>query len=89
MTRAVYLDAVPDQSTETFLRCLKRFSARRGLPAKFISDNGKTFKAATKYLKAVIKDGKVKEYLAGLGTDWHGCLTLSVLHGGEAHFNVL
>ena len=30
----------------------------------------KTFKAATKYLKTVFKDGKVKEYLRGLGTDW-------------------
>ena len=70
VTRAVHLEAVPDQSTETFLRCLKRFSARRGLPAKFISDNGKTFKAASKYLRSVFKDGTVKEYLAGLGTDW-------------------
>ena len=70
VTRAVHLDVVPDQATETFLRCLRRFAARRGLPAKFISDNGKTFKAAAKYLKAVFKDGKVKEYLAGLGTDW-------------------
>ena len=72
MTRAVHLDVMADQSTETFLRCLKRFSARRGLPAKFISDNRKTFKAAAKYLKTVFKDayGTVKEYLSGLGTDW-------------------
>ena len=72
VTRAVHLDVMADQSTETFLRCLKRFSARRGLPAKFISDNRKTFKAAAKYLKTVFKDayGTVKEYLSGLGTDW-------------------
>ena len=70
VTRAVHLDVVPDQSAETFIRCLKRFSARRGLPTKFISDNGKTFKAAAKYLKTVFKDGEVKEYLTGLGTDW-------------------
>ena len=70
VTRAVHLEVVADQSTETFLRCLKKFSARRGLPAKFISDNGKTFKSAAKYLKTVFKDGTVKEYLKGLGTDW-------------------
>ena len=70
VTRAVHLDVVLDQSTETFIRCLKRFSARRGLPTKFISDNGKTFKAAAKYLKTVFKDGEVKEYFTGLGTDW-------------------
>ena len=52
------------------MRCLKRFSARRGVPAKFISDNGKTFKAAAKYLKTVFKDGKGKKYPLNLETDW-------------------
>ena len=63
VTRAVHLDAVSDQSTQTFIRCLKRFAARRGLPRKFISDNGKTFKAADKYIKVVFKDATVKEHL--------------------------
>jgi hypothetical protein len=70
VTRAIHLEATPDQSTETFLRCLKRFAARRGLPTKFISDNGETFKAASKYLKTVFKDGTVKKYLTGLGAEW-------------------
>ena len=70
VTRAVHLDAVPDQSTQTFIRCLKRFTARRGLPHKFISDNGKTFHAADKYIKAVFRDATVKEHLAGLGCEW-------------------
>ena len=70
MTRAVHLDAVSDQSTLTFLRCLKRFAARRGLPRQFVSDNGKTFKAAAKYIQAVFKDSTVKENLADLGTEW-------------------
>jgi len=70
VTRAVHLDTVPDQSTVTFIRCLKRFVARRGLPKRFISDNGKTFKAASKYLDAVFKDGSVQEHLTGLGVTW-------------------
>ena len=70
VTRAVHLEATADQSTETFLRSLKRFAARRGMLTKFISDNGKTFKAASKYLKTVFKDGTVKEYLTGLGVQW-------------------
>ena len=53
VTRAVHLDVVPNQSTPAFIRCLKRFVARRGLPRRFISDNGKTFKAASKYLDAI------------------------------------
>lgn len=40
------------------------------MPAKFLSDNGKTFKAAAKYIKNVMKDGTVTKYLTGLGTEW-------------------
>ena len=53
VTRAVHLDIVIDLSTSTFL---KRFASRRGLLRKFISDNGKTFKVASKYIKAVCED---------------------------------
>ena len=70
MTRAIHLDIVTDLSTETFLRCLKRFAARRGMPSKFVSDNGKTFKAAAKFIKAVFKDDVVVEHLSGLGVEW-------------------
>ena len=70
LTRAVHLDVVTDMSTHSFLRCLKRFASRRGLPRKFVSDNGKTFKAASKYIKAVFEDHTVKEQLAGMGCEW-------------------
>ena len=36
------------------------------MPHKFVSDNGKTFKAAAKFLKNVFKDD-VLQYLSGLG----------------------
>ena len=78
VTRAVHLDAVPDQSTLAFIRCLKRFVARRGLPKRFVSDNGKTFKATSKYLNVVFKDGLVQEHLTGLGVTWQ-------FNGGEVH----
>ena len=71
ITRAVHLNAVPDQSTLAFVRCLKRFVARRGLPRRFVSDNGKTFKAASKYQDTIFKDGSVQEHLKGLGVTWH------------------
>ena len=70
VTRAVHLDGVPDQSTLVFIRCLRRFVARRGMLRSFISDNGKTFQAASKYLDTVFKDGSVQEYLTGLGVTW-------------------
>ena len=37
VTRAVHLDVVQDMSTPAFIRCLKRFTARRGVPTRFIS----------------------------------------------------
>ncbi len=64
VTRVVHLDVTTDLSTETIIRCLKRFAARRGLPRKFLSANGKTFKAAARFIEAVC------DYLAGRGVDW-------------------
>ena len=59
-----------DLSTGAFVRCLKRFAARRGLPHKFLSDNGKTFKAAARFLDVVFKDDTVQEYLSARGIQW-------------------
>ena len=70
VTRAVHLDIVLDMSTETFIRCLKRFAARRGLPIQFTSDNGKTSKAAARFLKTVFKDNDVNNYLAESRCKW-------------------
>ncbi len=50
LTRAVYLDLVPNLSTEEFIRSFKRLVARRGRPKKIYSDNGKTFVAASKWV---------------------------------------
>ena len=70
VTRAVHLDIVCSLATGDFLRCLKRFASRRGLPRKFLSDNGKTFRAAAKFLRAVFKDNIVQEHLARIGCQW-------------------
>ena len=53
VVRAVHLDLVPDMSTPAFLRSFRRFTARRGLPCKMLSDNAKTFRAAAKSLTEV------------------------------------
>lgn len=70
VTCAVHLDIVGSMSTGDFLRCLKRFASRRGLPRKFLSDNGKTFRAAAKFLHAVFKDDTIQDYLVSLGCQW-------------------
>ena len=40
-------------SIETFIRCFRRFAARRGIPRKIVSDNSKTFKSACKELEGI------------------------------------
>ena len=70
VVRAVHLDLVSDLTTPTFLRCFKRFVARRGLPSKVLSDNGKTFEAACKAIHAIISHPDVQTYLTGLGVKW-------------------
>ena len=52
------------------MRCLKRFTARRGLPQRFLSDNAKTFKAAAKAIATMLKEEDVKNYLSQVGIKW-------------------
>ena len=70
VTRAVHLDLVPDMSGPTFIRSFKRFTARRGLPALVLSDNGKTFEAAAKVIESVVSSPEVQRYLDGVGVNW-------------------
>ena len=44
-TRAVCLDLVPDYSSPTCVRGLRRFFSRRGVPESILSDNGSNFTA--------------------------------------------
>ena len=68
--RALHLELVPDMSADTFIRCLKRFAARRGVPRKILSDNGKSFKAAAVFIEKVFKDKTVIDHLSNMRTEW-------------------
>lgn len=70
VTRAIHLDIVPDLSTSTFILSLKQFCARRGLPCQILLDNGKTFKAVSKVVKAIVDNQDVKLYLSQIGVKW-------------------
>lgn len=56
ITRVFHLmiNIVVDLTADSFLRCFEHFTARRGIPHKMISDNGKTFKAAAKSMSTVL-----------------------------------
>ena len=70
VTQAMHLDVVPDLSTHTFIRSLKQFCTRRGIPHKLLSDNGKTFKAAAKVVGSIMDQQDVKQYLSQIGVKW-------------------
>ncbi|KAF6202361.1 hypothetical protein GE061_004760 [Apolygus lucorum] len=52
-TKAVHLEAVLDLSTDSFMQCLERFMARRGVPAVIWSDNGTNFVGANNLLRKI------------------------------------
>ena len=56
LTRAVYLEILPNFSVEEFILRIKRLIARRGRPEKIFSDNGKTFVVAGKWLNEKDKE---------------------------------
>ena len=70
ITRAVHLELVHDQSVPSFIRCLKRFCARRGTPSRIVSDNAKTFKATSKALYSLTKHDEVQQFSTTVGIKW-------------------
>ena len=82
VTRATHLELVLDLSTATFIRCLKRFTARRGLPKRIVSDNAKTFKAAAKAIETMLSHEDLKDHLMNLRIDWNFNLEKAPWWGG-------
>ena len=70
VSRALHLELVPDMTTEAFLRCFKRFTARRGTPLKIVSDNSKTFKSANRELLYIQSDPVIKNFFSQIHIQW-------------------
>lgn len=81
-TRAVHLDLVPNLSALAFLRSFKRFTSRRGIPSMMVSDNGKTFKSASKIIRGVLDRPEVKNHFAELRVEWRFNLEKAPWWGG-------
>ena len=69
-TRAIHLEVVLDMTTQSFLRCFKRFVSRRGMPQRMVSDNGTTFKGAARTIKQIMKHPEVERHLSGRKVEW-------------------
>lgn len=82
VSRALHLDLVRSLSAEEFMRCLRRFSARRGTPSLMISDNAKTFKATAKALNKIFSNENLQGYLNRNRMEWRFNLERAPWWGG-------
>ena len=82
VTHAIHLELIPDMITETFIRCFRRFTCRRGTPTRIVSDNSKTFKAARKELARIQADPIIKDYFAQLRVCWSFSVAKAPWWGG-------
>ena len=72
VTRAVHLDMVPDSSASAFLRSLKRFIGRRGVPNLMISDNATCFKNEEVRMNEELLRLRVKWQFIAEASPWWG-----------------
>lgn len=66
----MHLELVPDLTALTFLRCFKRFTARRGIPLEVISDNAKNLESAAQTIERLFESQEVQQHLSGLKVKW-------------------
>ena len=83
LSRAIHLEQLTDQTTDGFIRCLKRFIARRERSSTIYSDNGKSFVAAAKWLNAFMKDEKLQDYFAHHLIKWKFNFAKAPWWGGQ------
>lgn len=74
-TRAIHLEMVTDLSTPAFLAAFQRFTSRRNVPRKIVSDCGTNFQGASRVLKectALLKENEdtICSAAAAVGTEW-------------------
>ena len=69
-TRAVHLEVVGDLTVETFLLAFRRFSSRKSLPRKMISDNASTYLAAADELRRLFESETLKGALEVQSVTW-------------------
>ena len=87
VSRAVHLELISNTTTKEFVKCLKRLVARRGKPTTIYSDNAKSFQAAAKWLKQIIKSEQLHEHLTKENINWKFNLPKAPWWGG--HFERL
>ena len=81
-TRAVHLELTPSLSVPAFLRAFRRYASRRRLPALLISDNAKTFRAASAEIRRLCRADEVFRYLTDNQITWQFIVEKAPWWGG-------
>ncbi|XP_074658631.1 uncharacterized protein LOC141911540 [Tubulanus polymorphus] len=81
-SKAVHLELVLELTTDGFLRCLRRYAARRGMPRKMISDNAKTYRKTSTELAKFLSDPRLKEFALRNRIEWMFILEKAPWWGG-------
>ena len=85
-TRGIHLEYCMSISTEDFIRCLRRFVSRRGLPATLYSDNAPQFKVASEFINFehnhVALSTDLVDKCTKLGVTWKFTTEYSPWEGG-------
>ena len=82
VSRAVHLEVVRDLTTEQFILAFRRFSSRRSLPRRVISDNASTFVCANDVLIQILSSENFSEFSANQGFTWQFITKRAPWHGG-------
>ena len=69
-TRAVHLEVVENLTTSSFIMCLRRLAATKGMPTLILLDNRRTFIAGETFLLDLQLDPSVREYLQSKNVRW-------------------
>ncbi|KFD48888.1 hypothetical protein M514_10251 [Trichuris suis] len=70
VSRVSHLEVLHSMDAHSFMMALRRFIARRGLPAVIFSDNGRNFVAAEKIIREIFERDQLKRYLADQDIEW-------------------
>ena len=85
-TRAVHLEWLMDMTTEEFIRCLRRFTSRRGHPSLLLSDNAPQLRLAGQLLERewrnLQRSNEVARYSSNAGIQWKFTTEYSPWEGG-------
>ena len=87
ITRAVHLEVVTSLSTSSFIMCLRRLAATKGMPELILSDNHRTFISGEAVLLEMQQDPEVQECLSSKNIKWKHQTLRSPWMGG--HFERL